>query len=124
MGDNQEDRMSELSDKYRCYDTDNQETEDAVEIDSKPSNHPDILVRLMHKWATDAENAAEIFAEKDDMDSGEYDYARGDKARVTVISPDGTESVFKIDGWYEPQYSATLIKPTNPSPTENNADNG
>jgi len=99
------------SDKYRCFDTNSECMEDAVEIDSKPSSHPDMLERTMHKWAVDAENAAEIFAETIDIDSGEYEYARGDGARVTVISPDGTESIFNVFGEYVPQYSATLIEP-------------
>jgi len=56
--------------------------------------------------ASDAEQAAEDFAEWDDSQSAEYSIARGNEALISVRGPDGSLSTFKVEGEYVPHYIA------------------
>jgi hypothetical protein len=59
--------------------------------------------------ARSAEDAAKIWAERDDADSADYLIVGGQPKAVTVIGPDGREQTFEVSGETRAFYRAREV---------------
>lgn len=85
-----------MSDTYRvwCQDEGHEGPEDGVTITD----------------AYSAQNAAEIWANQSDRESGDYTIVGGSEATVRVRDPDGEITEWVVFGEQVPSYSATEAK--------------